>query len=50
MLDAQRQSKDFRPKFTNEERVMAYIKGTANRMFEIKTCYELIQGVQGANS
>ena len=44
---AQRQSNNFRPKFTDEECITILIWGISNRKFEVKACYEFIRDYYG---
>jgi hypothetical protein len=47
VVQAQRLSNNFRPKFTDEECITTYIWGIANRKFEVKACYEFIRDYYG---
>ena len=47
VIHAQRQSNNFRPKFTDEECIATYIWGIFNRKFEVKACYEFIRDYYG---
>ena len=47
VVHAQRQSNNFRPKFTDKECITTYIRGIANRKFEVKACYEFIRDYYG---
>jgi hypothetical protein len=47
VVHAQRQSNNFRPKFTDEECITTYIWGIFNRKFEVKACYEFIRDYYG---
>ena len=44
---AQRQSNNFRPKFTDEECIATLLWGIFNRKFEVKACYEFIRDYYG---
>jgi hypothetical protein len=47
VVHAQRQSNNFRPKFTDEECITIYIWGIYNRKFEVKASYEFIRDYYG---
>ena len=47
VAQAQRQSNNFRPKFTDEECITILIWGIFNRKFEVKACYEFIRDYYG---
>jgi len=47
VVHAQRQSNNFRPKFTDEECMTTYIWGLFNRKFEVKACYQFIRDYYG---
>jgi hypothetical protein len=47
VLEAQRQSNNFRPKFTDEECIAIYIWGLANQKFAVSGCYDFIKDFYG---
>jgi len=47
VVHAQRQSNNFRPKFTDEECITTLIWGIHERKFEVKACYEFIRDYYG---
>jgi hypothetical protein len=44
---AQRQSNNFRPKFTDEECITTYIWGLNNQKFDVRACYDFIKDYYG---
>ena len=47
VLEAQRASNNFCPKFTDKECIATYIWGIRNQKFEVKACYEFIKDYYG---
>jgi hypothetical protein len=47
MAHAQRQSNNFRPKFTDKECITTYLWGIHNQKYEVKGCYEFIKEYYG---
>ena len=47
VVHAQRQSNNFRPKFTDEECITTYIWGILNQKFDVKACYRFIAEYYG---
>ena len=47
VIQAQRCSNNFCPKFTDEEVITTYIWGIYNQKFEVKACYEFIKDYYG---
>jgi len=47
VYEAQRQSNNFCPKFTDEECIATYIWGIYNQKFEVKACYDFIKDYYG---
>lgn len=47
VVQVQRQSNNFCPKFTDEECITTYIWGIKNQKFEVKACYEFVRDYYG---
>jgi len=47
VLEAQRQSNNFRPKFTDEECIATYLFGIRNQKFTVSGCYDFIKDYYG---
>jgi len=43
VLEAQRQSNNFHPKFTDEECMAIYIWGSVNQKFTVSGCYDFVK-------